>query len=64
MSRYIAKGISFFVCSSLIGFGLIGFIENTIDAVLLGVLLIIAMLSVIFTLLLKINDSINKKSVR
>lgn len=60
MGRYVWICISVFLCSFIVGYGLLSFVEVPLDAILMSTILIIAMLSVIITLLIKINDTMKK----
>ncbi|MEK4521005.1 hypothetical protein NSQ95_14720 [Psychrobacillus sp. FSL W7-1457] len=62
MSRYISMGILIFFGSLMLGYGLLAFAQVTLDAILIGTILIIAMLSIIITLLIKIYELLKNQN--
>lgn len=46
----------------MLGYGLLAFAQVTLDAILIGTILIIAMLSIIITLLIKIYELLKNQN--
>lgn len=62
MARYISMGILIFLGSLMLGYGLLAFVEAPLDAILVSTLLIIAMLSIIITLLIRIYELLKNQN--